>query len=181
MASNLAVYVNSQPQMALETPDRDRASLVGAVQLLREMNRLKKSVKHAYGDNAPAGKALREAWQKLQRILDSLAPLKWEILPFGLGYVVEPDAPTPLERAFLLLSEVTLAGLLDRVRECKKCSKWFAARRQGKVFCSADCQATYWEDYRKTPAGKREQAKRMARWRKSVSKSTARTKRRAKR
>ena len=182
-AQNLVNWLNPLPAPHGEPDeerDKDRAVVVKAIALLRQMNQLKPSVEHAYGDTSLAGKALAEAWSELRQILNGLTPLEWEVLPFGWGYALDFDAVSPRERAFLFLSAVTLAGLLDRVRACKKCSKWFVARREKKTFCTAICQSEFWESYRRTPRGKEEQAGRMARWREAHGQSTSNDQRRKK-
>src|SRR5579859_6087778 len=158
---NLAAWLNLTPG---NNPERSRSIVLQAIHLLRKMNKQHASRSNAYPDNSPAGRRLRADWQGLGLILRKLTPMKWTINPYGWGYVLELEYPTSLEHAFSYLSAITEAGVLDRVRECKRgsCQNWFMALRQDKVFCSPECQQEHWFEYRKSPLGLKEQAERMA-------------------
>jgi hypothetical protein len=180
-AVNLAHWLNAP----VKGPLGDRALMLEAIRLLREMNRLRAQGAPAIPDNSKQGTALRELWRALRRILDGLQPMYWEVQPWAWGYAIALQHPSALEAFFDWLSSVTTAGLLERLRQCKRCSKWFVARKEKKIFCSPDCQQDYWSEYRKTPEGQIQQAKQMACWRakqkkkavgKSISKATSRGK-----
>ena len=52
---------------------------------------------------------------------------------------------------------LTRYGLLDRIRQCLRCEKWFFAVKSDSKYCSRSCQTRPTEQYRAT---KREYAKR---------------------
>lgn len=73
--------------------------------------------------------------------------------------------PIEITRGLYDLAMASETHLLDRLRDCKRCGKWFVAKHPKKAFCSPDCQQESWSEYRKTPQGKKEQRKKMQEWR----------------
>jgi hypothetical protein len=161
---NLAAWLNRTPGFDAE---RSRALVLEAIRLVGEMNRLRTKGAPSYPDATRKGRDLSKAWRSLRSILDGLRPMTWSVLPTAEGYAVELENPTPLEAAFAELREVTQAGLLDRLQQCRRdaCRRWFMAGRADKGFCSSDCQEEYWSEYRKTDAGRAKMAAAMRKWR----------------
>lgn len=162
-AESLADWFNRTP---CKDPERSRGLVRETIGHLRELNRL-------YGKNTPTHSDQPESaksWQALRLILDGLPPVKWSVVPQIIGFqptgarfrlVLSVEVEKGPGEGFQYLAVVSQAGLLDRVRQCRRCSKWFATRRGDKLFCSQDCQQEFWSECRKTPKGRREQAKRM--------------------
>jgi len=41
--------------------------------------------------------------------------------------------------------KVATNGFIDKIRECRRCNRWFGAGLKSQVFCSLDCQRKhYW-------------------------------------
>jgi hypothetical protein len=159
-AESLASWLNVPQEADLTL---NRSLVLQGIERLREMSKLKAAGTNP--DDSPCGRSLQRARRALLSILSTLAPMKWTLLPLGQGYAIDLEHPTLTELAFLCLADITQAGLLDRLRRCRQCGKWFAARRAKKSFCSPDCQQEFWSEYRKTPQGLEEQRKRMSHWR----------------
>jgi len=144
-------------------------TVLKAIGLLHQMNAAhRKGEPGRYWETSPNPPTGQRPGDQLLRILATLSrpQMVWSIMPSTPGYIIDLEAPAPpkpLEWAFRHLSAVTVAGLLDFLRQCKRaaCRKWFMASREKNKFCSADCQGEYWSDYRKTPKGRKEQASHM--------------------
>jgi len=138
-----------------------------AIEHLREMNRLAKG--HARGsgfEESAEGRTIKQALIALTQQLE--APrLGWRVLPLGSYYGLDltPKPWTEADYAFLLLRDVSKAGLLEWLRQCRRCQTWFVTKRAKKVFCSSNCQEEFWFEFRKTPEGLKEQRDRMRRCR----------------
>lgn len=143
-------------------PDEEREITLEAIRLIRAMD----------GAEAEVGSKTRK---RLHAILSQLPAMRWAVVhQDDEVWALDLHHDKLINLIFEHLSGVTRAGLLERLQQCRKCGRWFGARRAKKVFCSPDCQADFWEAYRKTPAGRKEQRERMRRARAS-KRTTSRT------
>src|SRR5579875_1721111 len=93
-AENLCRWLNRTPGFE---PDKDRAVMLEALRLLREMEMKGfPSGGPVYPDGSRRGIALRKAWRSLRTILDKLPPMKWAVNPVGWGYVLQLEHNGPL-------------------------------------------------------------------------------------
>jgi hypothetical protein len=73
-----------------------------------------------------------------------------EIIPFG-----------KTDHGWVKLAEVSRAGLLNRVRECPRCRRWFFAADLRKDYCGDNCRGAFFAAH----AGKEKAALRNRKWR----------------
>jgi hypothetical protein len=64
--------------------------------------------------------------------------------------------------AALLLHDLSISGLLGRIRECPGCGRWFFAENEKQKVCSDTCRVKCWQ---KTPVGRAKRAAYMRDWR----------------
>ena len=166
MAKGLANWLNSGK-------DRGQEKVAQAVRLLRGMDGLW-TEENAVPDDSPGGQQRQELWRRLRVILDGLenqrSLLRWRVVPLKTPrrrHLLDLAWDRDPGHAFLLLRDVTNAGLSGNLRECKlnKCSKWFLATKGRQQFCSPHCQEVFWEDYRHTQRGRDEMAAYMRKFR----------------
>jgi hypothetical protein len=117
-----------------------------------------------------------EEWRRFAELAAEFEPLKWRVYPLAGRHILDLNWIHAPEYGFLLFAGLTKAGLLGNLRQCKRCSKWFPATKRKKNFCTADCQSAFWEEYRRTEAGRKEMAVYMS-WLRRQRKQKSKTRR----
>jgi hypothetical protein len=147
-----------------ETADRQE-EVAELVRLLHDMDSLWRKGEAA-PDDSNEGRERRRRWARAREILEELENARVNLFKWGIAPLKTPRRRHVLHMtwnrnvgyALLQLSDVSKAGLVGNLRECKlpRCRKWFLATKGRQQFCSPDCQAEFWDDYRHTEAGKEE-------------------------
>jgi hypothetical protein len=132
-------------------------------------------------------------------------PARWMLVAGGVRYILAPDGQRiselyhvlydadekqpamldfmpssmdPFQDGFYLLARASQGDALRRVTKCKRCDRWFIARRDAQAYCSPSCQRTFWEDFAKTDEGKEIARRKMEVYRAKLRKKAKGRKRR---
>jgi len=166
ITGGLVEWFNLRPSKAVPEAELEEAHRVIelTLALLRDWN-----TREPVGEAAESGWPMTDParWAHLERTFSDVY-LRLALCCDRRGRVEVQHGivrPSELDRGLDLLARASRFHLLDRVRKCKRCRKWFLARRRKQLFCSAECQQETWSEYRKTPAGLKEQADRLRLWR----------------
>lgn len=61
------------------------------------------------------------------------------------SWTVKWESPSHEGTIAYLIVRLAESGLLERVRECKHCTKWYFASRINKLFCKPACTKLHWQ------------------------------------
>jgi hypothetical protein len=143
-----------------EMEDRATAELLGQLILdFIDLSRMAKDKEYVDNRGRFVGSKLRALWEKIRFQLGSVRWTPYLFPPSekrGLVYLWAPAAQAPRELdtsqyAGIIFNLAARGGMLEKVRRCRNCKKWFFASRGIHRFCSVNCRVAF---YRKTPQGR---------------------------
>jgi hypothetical protein len=121
----------------------------------RELHDLEEAVSKQvrFWESLPDAQAAERA-QRLRRVLKTVGvpkvkvsvKVKFEDAGPSLRLLLVPAAETSEGEALLSVLSLSEKGVLDRVRKCPRCGKWFFARFRHQRFCKTKCQQKHFRD-----------------------------------